>query len=54
MTVYFRHNYYHDGDEFVWFSLQHMVPVIGSETLQVGPLLVGILLATEGWARPWS
>ena len=30
------------------FPYQHMVPVIGSETLQVGPLLVGILLATEG------
>ena len=30
------------------FPYQHMVPVIGAETLEVGPLLVGILLATEG------
>tara|TARA_B100000809_G_C15129668_1_gene527809 strand:- start:580 stop:1728 length:1149 start_codon:yes stop_codon:yes gene_type:complete len=30
------------------FPYQHMVPVIGAETLKVGPLLVGILLATEG------
>lgn len=30
------------------FPYQHMVPVIGAETLKVGPLLVGILLSTEG------
>lgn len=30
------------------FPYQHMVPVIGAETLEVGPLLIGILLATEG------
>ncbi len=30
------------------FPYQHMVPVIGAETLKVGPLLIGILLATEG------
>ncbi len=30
------------------FPYQHMVPVIGAETLKVGPLLVGVLLATEG------
>jgi MFS family permease len=30
------------------FPYQHMVPVIGAETLQVGPLLIGVLLATEG------
>jgi len=30
------------------FPYQHMVPVIGAETLNVGPLLIGILLATEG------
>lgn len=30
------------------FPFQHMVPVIGAETLKVGPLLIGILLATEG------
>jgi MFS family permease len=30
------------------FPYQHMVPVIGAETLTVGPLLIGILLATEG------
>ena len=31
------------------FPYQHMIPVIGSETLMVGPLLVGLLLATEGF-----
>ncbi len=31
------------------FPYQHMVPFIGAETLEVGPLLVGILLATEGF-----
>ena len=31
------------------FPYQHMVPVIGAETLKVGPLLIGILLATEGF-----
>jgi len=31
------------------FPYQHMVPVIGAETLNVGPLLIGILLATEGF-----
>ena len=30
------------------FPYQHMVPVIGAETLKVGPLLIGVLLATEG------
>ncbi len=30
------------------FPYQHMVPVIGAETLKVGPLLIGLLLATEG------
>ncbi len=30
------------------FPYQHMVPVIGAESLKVGPLLIGILLATEG------
>jgi len=30
------------------FPYQHMVPVIGAETLKIGPLLIGILLATEG------
>ncbi len=30
------------------FPYQHMVPVIGAETLEVGPLLIGILLAIEG------
>jgi MFS family permease len=30
------------------FPYQHMVPVIGNETLKVGPLLIGLLLATEG------
>jgi len=30
------------------FPYQHMVPVIGTETLVVGPLLIGLLLATEG------
>ena len=30
------------------FPYQHMVPVIGSETLKVGPLFVGILLSSEG------
>jgi MFS family permease len=30
------------------FPYQHMVPVIGAETLMIGPLLIGILLATEG------
>ena len=30
------------------FPYQHMVPVISSETLRVGPLMVGILLAAEG------
>jgi MFS family permease len=31
------------------FPYQHMVPVIGAETLKIGPLLIGILLATEGF-----
>jgi len=30
------------------FPYQHMIPVIGAETLKVGPLLIGLLLATEG------
>jgi MFS family permease len=30
------------------FPYQHMVPVIGAESLMIGPLLIGILLATEG------
>jgi len=30
------------------FPYQHMVPVIGADTLKVGPLLIGVLLATEG------
>jgi MFS family permease len=30
------------------FPYQHMVPVIGAETLKIGPLLIGVLLATEG------
>mgnify|MGYP001164128452 CR=1 FL=1 len=30
------------------FPYQHMVPVIGVESLEIGPLLIGILLATEG------
>tara|TARA_A100001037_G_scaffold133462_1_gene121083 strand:- start:145 stop:1314 length:1170 start_codon:yes stop_codon:yes gene_type:complete len=30
------------------FPYQHMVPVIGAETLNVGPLLIGVLLAVEG------
>jgi len=30
------------------FPYQHMVPVIGAESLEIGPLLIGILLATEG------
>ncbi len=30
------------------FPYQYMVPVIGAETLKVGPLLIGLLLATEG------
>jgi MFS family permease len=30
------------------FPFQYMVPVIGAETLKVGPLLIGVLLATEG------
>lgn len=30
------------------FPYQHMVPVIGTEALVVGPLLIGLLLATEG------
>jgi MFS family permease len=30
------------------FPYQHMVPVIGAESLKIGPLLIGILLATEG------
>ena len=30
------------------FPYQHMVPVIGAETLKVGPLLIGVLLAVEG------
>ena len=30
------------------FPYQYMVPVIGAETLKVGPLLIGILFATEG------
>ena len=30
------------------FPYQLMVPVIGAETLKVGPLLIGLLLATEG------
>ncbi len=30
------------------FPYQYMVPVIGAEALMVGPLLIGILLATEG------
>ncbi|HJP28642.1 MAG TPA: MFS transporter [Dehalococcoidia bacterium] len=30
------------------FPYQHMVPVIGAESLKIGPLLIGILLASEG------
>jgi MFS family permease len=30
------------------FPYQHMVPVIGAETLKIGPFLIGLLLATEG------
>ncbi len=30
------------------FPYQHMVPVIGAETLKIGPLLIGALLASEG------
>lgn len=30
------------------FPYQLMIPVIGAETLKVGPLLIGLLLATEG------
>jgi MFS family permease len=30
------------------FPYQHMVPVIGAESLNIGPWLIGILLATEG------
>ena len=30
------------------FPYQQMVPVIGKETLSIGPLLIGLLLATEG------
>jgi MFS family permease len=30
------------------FPYQQMVPVIGKETLKIGPLLIGVLLATEG------
>jgi len=30
------------------FPYQHMVPVIGAETLKIGPLLIGLLLAVEG------
>jgi DHA3 family macrolide efflux protein-like MFS transporter len=30
------------------FPYQHMVPVIGAETLKIGPWLIGALLASEG------